>query len=192
MTKKIVIFPILILSIILLLVVFKKNEHNELLANRIQMNKQPQEYMKNVDATLFDEQGELKNELSAEYWAYLPTTGNSILKLPHLTVHKPNHAIWIVDAKQGKIKQPTLGNLENILLQEKVVVQRKETAGFIPMILETEELKYQPKEQYAETQQFVNITKPGLKITGIGLRAFLNEGRVELLNDVKTYYTTTH
>lgn len=153
--------------------------------------KDPQEYMKNVFVTIYTEQGLLKDELSAHYWAYLPEQKISTLVAPHLTVYRPDGTLWIIDAKKGKIKQPTLGTIEQIALQEEVTLERPATNKVLPIKLETEELRYQPKKQYAESDVFITMTKPDLKITGTGLRAFLDQSSVELLRDVKTYYTVT-
>jgi len=153
--------------------------------------KDPQEYMKGVFVTIFTEQGLLKDELSAHYWAYLPEAKISTLVTPQLIVYKPDGTTWIINAKRGKIKQPTLGTIEQIALQEEVVLERPATKITLPIKLETEELRYQPKKQYAESDVFITMTKPDLKITGTGLRAFLDQSSVELLRDVKTYYTVT-
>ncbi len=153
--------------------------------------RKPQEYMKEIFVTIFTEQGLLKDELTANYWAYLPAAQISTLITPHLTVHRPDGTIWTINAKKGEIKQPTLGTIEQIALQQDVVLERPATKTAVAIKLETNELQYQPKKKYAESDQLITMTKPDLKITGIGLRAFLDQGLVELLRDVKTYYTLT-
>ena len=190
MKTNITLVTLLIFSIALFF--FIKNVDRDPLGRKVHIDKKPQEYMTHVAVSMYTKEGNLKNELSAKYWAYMPETQKSHLNTPHLTIYKPDGTIWYIDSKFGQIKQPTLGILENILLHEQVVIKRPETLTAIPILLETEELQYQPKEQYAESQKFIKLTKPGLVITGTGMRAFLEQGTVELLRDVKTYYTTTH
>lgn len=154
--------------------------------------KHPQEYMNNVSMWSYHFDGTLKHALHAQYWAYLPESKSSTLMSPHLTVYKPDQTIWHIDAKHGKILQPTMGSIDQVELYENVVVERPATRHAVPIKLETSELRYQPKTQYAETDKFITMSKPDLKITGIGMRAFLDRSFVELLQDVKTSYVATH
>lgn len=168
-----------------------KSSDQEDLRRKKLANHKPQEYMRHAFVTIFSESGSLKNELSAKYWAYLPDAELSILTLPHLSIYKPDGSIWLIDAKKGRVKQPTIGNIEQLELQDEVVIERPETKTTIPLKLETTELNYYPKKEFAESEQWVVMNKPGLKMTGVGLRAYLNQGSMELLRDVKTYYTVT-
>lgn len=177
-----------ILSVIWVILPFDKKKQKKL-----QAVSHPQEYMTNVSMWSYTETGALKNELRAKYWAYLPETKSSELLLPHLTIYKPDKTIWHIDAKQGKVAQPTIGSIEQVELSNEVVIERPETDNHvIPLKLETSLLRYQPKTQYAETEQWITMTKPGLKIQGLGMRAFLDKNFVELLKDVKTTYIATH
>lgn len=148
----------------------------------------PQEYMVNAFITIFATNGFVKEKLSTNHWAYLPATERSLLTLPHLTVYKPDGITWCINAKEGWTKQPTLGTIEQIELQNEVVIERLATANVLPIKLESNQIKYSPKKQFAENDQLVKITKPGLTITGVGLRAFLDRNFVELLQNVKAHY----
>lgn len=155
------------------------------------INQHPQEYMSKVSVWSFTEEGNLKHYLSADYWAYSPEVAASRLSLPHLTIHKPDHTIWNIDAKRAVVKQPSLASIEQVELLETVVLERPATALAAPIKVETQAIRYQPKQSYAETDQFITMTKPDLKITGVGMRAFLENSSVELLRDVKTSYLST-
>jgi LPS export ABC transporter protein LptC len=157
-----------------------------------QTKKNPQEYMTHFFVTVFTTEGLLKNKLSANYWAYQPETEGSTLTTPHLVIYKPDGSLWTINADRGFIKQANIGTLDQIDLHDNVVINRPAAGTIVPLTLETKDLYYQPNKEYAETDQFVVMTKPGLKISGIGMRAFLDKGSVELLRDVKTYYTSTH
>jgi LPS export ABC transporter protein LptC len=149
---------------------------------------QPEEYMSEVLVWTFTEAGDLKHKLSAVYWAYRPETSSSTLTTPYLTVYRPDNTIWNINAKRGKVNQPNIGRVEQVELLENVVLERPETKTDMPIKIETEVIRYQPKQQYAETDQFLTLSKPDLKITGTGMRAFLDRSFVELLQNVKTYY----
>ena len=155
------------------------------------LEKKPQEYMTSAFVTIFTEDGMLKNELSAKYWAYLPAKKKSTFSTPHLTIYKPDGSLWHIDAQKGEALQPSIGTIEKIILQNEVVLNRPRSVSADPIQVNTEEVDYYPKRQYAENDKFVKMNKPGLTITGIGLRAFLENGAVELLNNVKTSYTVS-
>lgn len=149
---------------------------------------QPQEYMTQVSVWNFNEEGKLKHFLSAESWSYLPADESSLLTTPHLTVYKPDNSVWKIDAKQGVVTQPNIGTIDQVELQDSVVLQRPAAPSLDPILIETQKICYKPKENKAETDQFITLTKPELKITGVGMRALLDTNSVELLNNVKTHY----
>lgn len=173
------------------LLFFVKSHYHES-QNHAFSEKKPQEYMSDFLVTFFTTEGQLKNKLSAAYWAYQPEKKGSTLTTPHFVVYKPNGSLWTIDANRGFIKQPNIGTWDQIELYSHVVINRPATGTFVPLRLESEKLYYQPDKEYAETDQLVVMTKPGLKISGIGMRAFLDTHSVELLHDVKTSYTAMH
>lgn len=172
-------------------ILFGMKSSDKVVTAPFQLNKQPQEYMVKAFVTQYTPEGTLKNQMSADYWAYFPTTKASILTIPHVTVYKPDGTVWHIDAKHGQLQQPTLGSIDKITLEEDVILMRPETLKAIPIKLETKTLHYHPKKQFAESDALITMNKPGLKVTGLGLRAFLDKGSVELLHNVKTYYTIT-
>lgn len=158
------------------------------IANKTWLEKYPQEYMHDVAVWAFTEEGMLKHHLSAHYWAYTPDQHASQLSSPHLTVFKPDNTVWYIDAKFGHVKQPSLGSIDQVELSDTVVLKRPATFNLMPITLETEVLRYQPKKQYAETDKKIKLTKPDLTITGEGMRAYLDKNSVELLNNVKSNF----
>lgn len=155
------------------------------------LDQKPQEYMKDAFVSIYSEEGSLKNELSSQYWAYLPREKISRLVKPYLKIYKKDGSTWLINALKGKALQPTIGTIEQLELQQEVVIERPQTTSLYPLKLETSQITYEPKTEIAKTNQFITMTKPGLKVTGFGMRAYLNQGSVELLQDVKTFYTTT-
>lgn len=148
----------------------------------------PQEYMKNVIVDAYSETGEKKHHLSADYWEYLPSKKASTLLTPHLIVYKPDKTVWQIDALEGHVTQPTLGSIEQLELSHQVVLQRPPSDHAVALKLETERLRYLPKKEFAETEERVTFFKPGAKVTGVGMRAYLDKQAVEILNDVQTQF----
>lgn len=185
-------FILIALALFSIGLLFFVKSHDPKPQHSTQAKKNPQEYMTHFFVTVFTTEGHLKNKLSANYWAYQPETEGSTLTTPHLVIYKPDGSLWTIDAERGFIQQANIGTLDQIDLHNNVVISRPAAGTIVPMTLETHDLYYQPSKEYAETDQFVVITKPGLTISGIGMRAFLDKGSVELLRDVKTSYTAAH
>jgi len=158
----------------------------------LQMTAEPREYMKEVSVWTFTQTGKPKHHLVADAWVHIPETAVSTVTSPFLIVYKPDETIWKIHSKQGTIRQPVTGNgIEQIELSNTVVLNRPQTPQNVPLKLETEMLRYEPQKQFVETESFVTITRPDLKITGIGMRGFLENSYVELLENVKTFYEST-
>lgn len=64
-----------------------------------------------------------------------------------------------------------------------VVIERERPSGMTR--LTTTLLELEIPERYAETDRAVTLTQPGSRIDAIGARAWLDERRIELLNNVR-------
>lgn len=181
---------IIIICFILLAFAFTHKEKTHISKKSIQ-NKYPQEYMKQVSVWSYTVDGSLKNYLSADYWAYEPSQKASKLLKPHLTIYKPDATEWRIDAKKAHVSQPTLGNIEQVELQDNVVLNRPQTKTAVPIQVETEILRYRPHQETADTDQQITLIKPDLKITGLGMHADLKTNSVKLLENVQTQFVTT-
>jgi len=152
------------------------------------INELLEEYMYNVQVENFDTEGALVQNLQAHYWAFVPKEGRSLLEHPEVTVFKKDNTHWILQAQKGQAFHEHLAvTPHHIEFWDKVILRRtgNETS---PMELQTEQLSYFPEKKFAESKQYVTLTKPGTRITGHGLKAYLDKGQVELLQDVTTYY----
>ena len=54
--------------------------------------------------------------------------------------------------------------------------------------MKTSQLYVFPDKQYAETDKPVTIEQPGSVINSVGLRAFMDTGKVELLSQARGTY----
>lgn len=146
----------------------------------------PQEYMKTIRVVTYREDGALKSKISAVRWAYLPETESSTMTMPYLILYKPDQSEWHIHSKQGYITQPTIAAVDEIVLEENVILHRPKTKVLVPITVETERLRFEPKHDFADSNAAIKLRKPGLVIVGNGMRAYLNESKVELLENVKT------
>ncbi len=144
MKKHFILITLALFSIGLVLIV--KSERRTL-QNAREAEKNPQEYMSHLFATIFNDDGNPKNQLSADYWAYQPEIAGSTLIKPHLIVYKPDGTRFTIDAKQGFAKQPRIGTVEQLNLHHQVVIKKLPVTTANAITIETEALLYQPNQE---------------------------------------------
>ena len=72
------------------------------------------------------------------------------------------------------------------MLLGEVNIWRNTPEGKRELHIETEDLKVLPREEYAETELPVSISTPESLTLAKGMRAYLDESRMELLSNVRT------
>ena len=75
-----------------------------------------------------------------------------------------------------------------MLLLGEVHIWRDGADGVREIDLRTTDLRVLPESEYGETDKPVVIRTPGSESRGIGMRAYLNQRRIELLSEVRTIY----
>lgn len=120
--------------------------------------------------------------LSAAYMAHFAETETKELTHPHLVIYKEDAEPWHVVSRRGWV---SADNDELMLLGE-VDIWRNYPNGKREVHIETEDLRVLPNDEFAETELPVTISTPETLTRGTGMRAYLGEGRVELLSNVKT------
>lgn len=148
-----------------------------------------QEYMKDLVVTHYTDTGAIKDQIKAKYWAYLPEKELSTLEQPSLLLFKPNGAEWTVTANDAIAYHKTLDSkISKLDLQKNVQIVRAPTNDFVPVNMHTAQVYYFPDTELVETDKFVEMHKPGVTITGVGLKSDLQKNVVTLLDQVATKY----
>ena len=146
------------------------------------MAEEPDSYMEDFTTTLMDEQGQPKNRLQATYMASFNQKDTSELKLPRLEIYRIDQNPYQVSAKRGEV---TSGN-EVITLYDDVYILEQDAAGNPALEVETSKATFFPARDYAETDKYAKIVSGRFTVTGTGMRAHLNESRLEILSNVHT------
>lgn len=159
----------------------------------ISNNNQIFEYMSKFKMLTFNEQGVLANEITANYWKFAPNQQHSIINQPNMTIYKNDknkEYYYNITANLAKIIHEASNNKINFIkLFDNVFVTKKniyKTNSWIN--LKTSYLEFNPNTNLANTTQDVIITKPGLLMTGTGMKADLKNNHLELNNNVSTKY----
>lgn len=144
----------------------------------------PQSYMKGIVDHTYDKNGKLKHKMlarSAESFTESAISSNKVSD-PHLTFYRQSNATpWQLSAKQG------ISHANTITLQDDVQVW-SEQGRYGWVTLTTNELTIDTNQQYARTNKPVTMLSERGTTRAVGLNAELDNGRIELLSEVKASY----
>ncbi len=145
---------------------------------------EPDSYMENFVRTAMDERGRLESRLRAKRMFHFRDDTTQLLH-PTFELYSDNgKAPWFARADSGWIGA---GN-DVVLLHGNVSVWRQNPKGVREIEVQAPDLRILPEKRYAETDSAATIITPTSVTNGIGMRARLAFGLVELLKNVRTHY----
>lgn len=125
------------------------------------------------------------HRLSADTLRHFTDDDTTELDNPHLTVFQGTEPPWEIDAEQAWLSAD--GSI--ILLTGEVVIERAGSSETPPTTLFTRDLRVQPREDYAETDEAVRVESESDWLDAVGMRAWLRPpSRIKFLSDVKGFY----
>ena len=109
-----------------------------------------------------------------------------LLIFPHRICYfdDQNHVPWIITADNGQSQ----AGVSQVHLWGNVKLLQPPARNSHNMTMTTSSLIIFPEKQLAQTDQPVVITEPGTVINGVGLRANLNTGEIQLLSQARGVY----
>lgn len=145
----------------------------------------PDAFMENFTTLDLDKDGNPRHELKATYMAHYPVDDYSEFTLPELTLYQSGIQRWTLTAEAGK----TTKDINDIILHGEVNIHRfDKITGNTDLTIKTHDLLIRPDDTYIETEREISITKGKSRIQSTGIRANLDEGKVELLSQVRGVY----
>lgn len=140
----------------------------------------PTWYLVNADTKNFDETGRLETQTKSSLLEHFEQKDISLVQNPDITNFNNDGSEWYITANNGKVF-PGANDIE--FTQDAKV--RKNTP---PILIESEYFFARTDASYLTTSKPVKITTPESITTAIGMKAYLNDEKVKLLNNVKTSY----
>ena len=142
----------------------------------------PDAWMENFVTVEMDRAGRPKRRIEAHYMAYNADATVDLTR-PHYVLYRADGAPWNVRSERGEVSAD--GNVVELLGQ--VDIWREGGSGVRHLDIRTEHLTVLPDSGYGETAQPVTIRMRAGTTTGTGMRAYLDEARIELLSRVRTH-----
>jgi lipopolysaccharide export system protein LptC len=144
----------------------------------------PDYYMDNFEMTTMDDQGRPSSLLISDKMLHYPDDDSTELTKPTMTLYRETGKPWIVRSDRGWVAADN----KLVLLSGNVVINRHSGPNNRPVTLYTDRLRIHPKTDFAETDQPVTMVSEKRKTTAIGMRAYVRDGQLQLLDDVQVHY----
>ena len=144
----------------------------------------PDFYMENFTTTTMGPDGSPARRISAEYMAHFADTESSEFTRPYVVLYPESGPPWEVRSERGWASARD----EVMLLLGKVHIWRDTPSGERLIEIHTSDLRVIPATDYGETDQPVTIVRGNVESRGLGMRAYLEDDRLELLSNVQTVY----
>jgi lipopolysaccharide export system protein LptC len=142
-------------------------------------------FLENFSNTVMDADGKPFRRLSADRMLHFPDDDSTELTKPRVTLFAENAPPWKISSEQGWLSGD--GNL--LLLKGTVTIDREQGDGVRPIHIVTRNLRVQPEENYAETDEVITITSLGSRLKSKGMQAWFNKPvRIKFLTNVRGHY----
>jgi len=123
--------------------------------------------------------------LQARELRHFPADDTTELDQPVLTVHQAQGPPWLIESDTGWVSAD--GTL--VLLNGEVHITREAGMDNRPIRLDTHNVRVQPYQDYAETDEPVRVRSGKDRVDAVGMQAWLRSpARIKLLADVKGHH----
>ncbi|MEW6354426.1 MAG: LPS export ABC transporter periplasmic protein LptC [Pseudomonadota bacterium] len=151
----------------------------------VRISHDPDYTMEDFTVTAMGVTGKPEHRLQAAYMAHYPDDMTTEFTQPHITVYRSDgSAPWHIHAERGWMA----ADHKFILLRGDVLIENPDAPPLRVVRLTTRELRVLADEEYAETDQPVTIRSKTGVTKGVGMKAYLKDGRLQLLSQVRGSY----
>lgn len=172
-----------LLSVVILvlasLVHWQGNEVVDPIAQQQQRASEPDFYMQGATVIQYSNRGHLKQQMDAQLIQHFPEGDFTLAEAPKITLFHSDGTPWYISAAKGRGTQ----NNDVIDLWDNVELQR--TLPRTTQNLNTEKLTIINSKNLALTDQKVTITDASTRLDATGMKAYIDENRIEFLSNVR-------
>jgi lipopolysaccharide export system protein LptC len=137
-------------------------------------------YVVNANTVQYQADGKLHYEMTASKLEHVKASDINLLTEPNMQLYRGGEYPWKIRSARGEVAPEG----KEVELIDQVRVERTDAKGR-PTILTTSRLTLFPEKEYAQTQQAVRIDAANGVTTAQGMKAYLNDGRMLLLSNVR-------
>lgn len=149
----------------------------------------PDYAMDDFDLTAMGSNGLPVHQLDSPFMAHYPDNDTTEFNQPHIVIYRQLAEPWHINGGHGWMS----GDHSYILFGGAVRIDNPTAKADQAMRLDTHELRVLAVEEYADTDQPVTIRTQNSLTEGVGMHAYIKQGRLQLLSKVRgTYAPNTH
>ncbi len=163
---------------------FLSSLESSLRSDNVKDDTTPMLYMDNFSAVRMDEHGFQEYTVRSPHLVQLPADQGTWVEQPDMDVFKDDIRMWMIRSRRGWISTDN----SVIRLQGNVSMTRPVSSGEQPVVITTRHMLLRPDDNYAETPAAVKMESASSVVTGVGLKVYLAEQRLELLSEVRGRY----
>ncbi|MDI9818353.1 MULTISPECIES: LPS export ABC transporter periplasmic protein LptC [unclassified Legionella] len=152
------------------------------------LSQSPDTIVSNLTVRRFDETGKLVNYMQTPEMQHIPADNVHLLKTPRITIVQPGQSPWKISSNHAK----AIHGGNKIIFIENVIIHQNKGERSQESTLKTERLTYFPKRKLALTKLAVSFEQPGSIVHSTGMRAYLDDKRVQLLSRTHAIYKPNH
>ncbi|MDE1166888.1 MAG: LPS export ABC transporter periplasmic protein LptC [Pseudomonas sp.] len=140
-------------------------------------------YATNAHSKQFMPDGKLQYDMTSDKVEHLQASQVTLLTNPDVNLYRGAAFPWHVTSKRGEVNPDgTQVELIDSVRVARVDEKNRQT------IITTTRMTVFPQKQYAQTDQAVRIDGAGGVTTGVGMKAYLQDSRMNLLSNVRGLY----
>ncbi len=141
----------------------------------------PDFFLDDFVLTVMDEQGQPRRRVVAPHMVHYRDDDSAEVEHPDADIYRETGPDWRIRAEHAWIGPGG----DEVVLRRNVRVERQGTPQHAPITMLTEELYARPDEDYVETDRAVVFLSPGSRVDAVGMRGWLEQGRMLLLSEVR-------
>lgn len=144
----------------------------------------PDQRIRGLSVQQFDATGQLLHHLKTPLMRHTPNQNTHWFKNPLIRITEPNQPAWEIQSKEAI----ATNNGEQITFQHEVLIQHHAYKNNAEGIIKTEKISYFPKKKLATTEDKIVWTQAENIVQSMGMHAYLDEHRIDLLNHARASY----
>jgi lipopolysaccharide export system protein LptC len=157
----------------------------------VQVDAQLQEnfdyYITGMSNTRFDAMSKPTYQLQASRVTHYPETDIAKMENPHFLYYRDAALPWQLTALAGTLSKDPARNEDHLELVDDVVIRRPMSDGKF-LLVTTASLDVFPDAKEVNTESAVTLEAGGSRLESTGMRAFLNEEKIELQTAVRGFH----
>jgi lipopolysaccharide export system protein LptC len=140
-------------------------------------------YVVGASTQQFQEDGQLQYEMTTSKLEHIKASDVTLLDKPDLQLYRGTPYPWHVRSDKGEVAPEG----KQVELIDNVRIARTDAKNR-PTVITSSRVTVFPDEEYAQTEQAVRIEAANGVTTAQGMKAYMNDGKIDLLSNVRGHH----